>query len=55
MISKELYTWLQREFYQCNHPKYRKYFEKWIENVLPHQIEGFEKQRIGQLTGNKKV
>ena len=54
-MSKELYTWLQQEFYRNNHPKYRKYFDEWINGVLPHQLDGYEKQMIGQLTGSKKV
>jgi len=27
------------------HPKYYKYIQEWILNVLPYQIEYFEKER----------
>lgn len=55
MISSVLKEWLRVEFYKSNIPKYYKYFEDWIENVTLNQLDGFEKQRIGQLTGNKIV
>ena len=43
------------EFFKSNHPKYHKYFQEWIANVTQGQIEGFEKQRIGQITQNKHI
>lgn len=47
--------WLQQEFYKCNHPKYKKYFDEWIANVTQNQLDGFEKQRISQITKSKCV
>ena len=32
-MKEELYNKLKEEFYRCNHPKYRKYFEEWVINV----------------------
>lgn len=43
-MTRELYNWLQREFYLSNHPKYRHLFEVWISNITQAQIEGFSKQ-----------
>lgn len=48
MMSRELYNWLQREFYLCNHPKYRHLFEVWISNITQAQIEGFKKQMFNK-------
>ena len=54
-MPKELLNWLEHEFFKSNHPKYHKYFQEWIANVTQDQIEGFEKQRIGQITQNKHI
>ena len=37
-VSEELYTKLKEEFYKCNHPKYRKYFEEWVSNLTIEQM-----------------
>ena len=47
--------WLRFEFYKCNHAKYRKYADEWLNNLTDAQIEGFEKQRIGQIDKSKCV
>lgn len=52
-MSSVLKEWLRNEFYKSNQTKYHKYFDEWICNVIPSQIEGFENQRIGQLNKNK--
>lgn len=49
MISKELYNWLQREFYLCNHSKYRHLFKEWISNITKDQISGFNKQMCNKI------
>ena len=46
-MERELYNWLEREFYKSNHTK------EWITNICPHQVEGFRNQMIGQLTKSK--
>ena len=50
-----LKEWLRIEFYKSNIPKYKKYFDEWINNITENQIDGFEQQRIGQLTKNKYI
>lgn len=52
-MERELYNWLEREFYKSNHTKYHRYFKEWITNICPHQVEGFKNQMIGQLTKSK--
>lgn len=52
-ISEELYNWLEKEFYRCNHSKYRKYFKEWIENITDSQIDGFYKQMLCQNDKSK--
>jgi hypothetical protein len=47
--------WLRLEFYKCNHAKYRKYADEWLNNLTDAQIEGFENQRIGQIDKSKCV
>nr|UVX47266.1 MAG: AdoMet dependent proline di-methyltransferase [Bacteriophage sp.] len=42
-------------FYKCNHAKYRKYADEWLNNLTDAQIEGFERQRIGQIDKSKCV
>lgn len=55
-MEEELYNWLEREFYRSNHTKYHKYILKeWIANILPHQIEGFRNQMVGQITKSKVI
>lgn len=54
-MTEELLKWLEKEFYYCNHAKYRKYFKEWVENLLPHQIDGFNKQMIGQKDKSKII
>ena len=43
-MTDELYEWLKFRWGRDNHAKYRKYFEEWVENITPSQIEGFSKQ-----------
>ena len=43
-MSSKLYNWLQREFYLCNHSKYRHLFETWVNNITQNQIDEFSKQ-----------
>jgi hypothetical protein len=46
-MTDVLKEWLRIEFY--------KYFDEWFENITENQIDGFEQQRIGQLTKNKSI
>lgn len=47
--------WLREEFHKSNHPKYFKYFEEWFNGITKDQIDGFEQQRIGQITKSKYI
>lgn len=47
--------WLRLEFNKCNHAKYRKYADEWLNNLTDAQIDGFERQRIGQIDKSKCV
>lgn len=40
-MTRELYNWLQRDFYLCNHSNL---FDMWIGNITQDQIDGFSKQ-----------
>ena len=35
---------MQREFYLCNHSKYRYLFKTWVSNIIQNQIDEFSKQ-----------
>lgn len=37
-MERELYNWLEREFYKSNHTKYHRYFKEWITNICPTQV-----------------
>lgn len=39
-MDKELFEYLKEMWRKSNHPKYQKYFEKWVNNLTPNQIEG---------------
>ena len=55
-MNKEItLEWLRLEFDKCNHAKYRKYADEWLNNLTDAQIEGFERQRIGQIDKSKCV
>ena len=54
-MTNVLKEWLRAEFYKSNLPKYKKYFDEWFENITGNQIDGFEQQRIGQITKSKCV
>lgn len=44
MLTTKLKEWLRERWRLDNHAKYQQYFEEWVSNILPSQIEGFEKQ-----------
>ena len=48
-MTKELYEWLEVQFYRSNIVKYRKYFIIWVSNLTENQINGFYKQMITKL------
>jgi len=52
-MNSVLHEWLRNEFYNSNLSKYKKYFDEWVNNVTESQIDGFENQRIGQITKSK--
>jgi len=54
-MNSVLFEWLRSEFHDSNLPKYKKYFEDWVSNITENQIEGFENQRIGQITKSKYI
>ncbi len=51
MMTQELFEHLRQQFYWNNHTKYRKYFDEWVNNLTPTQIEYFEieKENIKNL------
>jgi hypothetical protein len=48
-MDTQLYNWLQQQFYYSNHTKYRKYFEEWISNITPDQVDGYRNQMNAKL------
>ena len=52
-MDRDLYNWLQKQFYADNIKKYHKYFEEWVAGVTPAQIVGFQDQMIGMITQSK--
>lgn len=53
-MNKSLYNYLEQMFYRDNHPKYRKYFKEWVDNLTPEQIEGAEFWKYCEESGNLK-
>lgn len=51
-MNNELNNYLELMFLHCNLKKYHKYFNEWLNNLTPIQLEGFNKQRVSIL--NKK-
>lgn len=43
-MTQELRTYLEWRCRRSWHPKYLKYIDTWIENVLPYQCEYFERE-----------
>jgi hypothetical protein len=43
-MTDALHRWLQEIWKHHNHPKYQKYFEEWVKNLTPAQIDGFTRQ-----------
>jgi len=48
----EIYNWLKSEWKNCNHVKYQKYFEQWVNNLTDDQIKGFDKMMKANYTIN---
>ena len=44
MITKQLRDWLEKRWRFDNHRKYHGYFQEWLQNITPGQIQGFSKQ-----------
>jgi hypothetical protein len=44
MSFAKVKIWLENKFYKDNHKKYHKYCKEWLDNLLPYQLKGFEKQ-----------
>ena len=42
-MTDELYIWLKEIWKLHNHSKYQHYFEEWVGNITPQQIEGFSR------------
>lgn len=47
-MTQKLYNWLEKEFYQCNHPKYKHLFKEWVLNITESQVFGFERQMFNK-------
>ena len=52
-MNKDLYNWLEQQFYLRNHVRYHKYFKEWISNLTVIQIEGERNQMIGMINQSK--
>lgn len=52
-MNNFLYAWIEQQFYLSNVKKYHKYFNTWIKNITPDQIDGFNQQRIGMRDKSK--
>lgn len=52
-MEKDLYNWLEQQFYFRNHTKYKKYFKEWIQNLTEDQIDSERKQMIGMINQTK--
>jgi len=50
-MNNELEEWFREHWRRDNHPKYQRYFDEWIKNILPSQIEGFKKQMFNEKNG----
>jgi hypothetical protein len=50
-MTKELEEWLRYHWRRDNHPKYQRYFDEWMANLLPTQIEYFKKQMYNEKNG----
>lgn len=40
-MNEQLYKYLQEHWKTCNLPKYQKYFNEWVANLTPDQINGY--------------
>lgn len=43
-MSEQLKAYLQYRCIHSWHPKYYKYIDEWINNVLPYQLLYFERE-----------
>jgi hypothetical protein len=50
-MTKELEEWFRYHWRRDNHPKYQRYFDEWLKNLLPTQIEYFKKQMYNEKNG----
>lgn len=54
-MTKEMQTYLEWRCRMNWHPKYYKYIQEWIVNVLPYQIEYFEKEWVMRLGAHMDI
>lgn len=52
-MDKDLYNWIELQFYRDNIKKYHKYFSEWVSNLTQNQILGLKDQMIGMITKSK--
>ena len=50
MISEEMEEYLRKEFTHSTLPKYYKYFDEWLNSLLPTQILYYIAYWIGSKT-----
>jgi len=44
-MTDNMREYLRQRFNRNNHPKYHKYFEEWLNNVVDTQLMYFEKEK----------
>lgn len=58
-MNRELEEWLRYHWRRDNHPKYQRYFDEWLNNLLSipdseytkHIIEYLERQMYNEKNG----
>ena len=48
-MDKQMFNYLEKRFYEENHPRYHKYFESWVSNITLIQIEYLRKEMYNLL------
>ena len=42
-MNEQLKSYLHSRWIKSNHRKYHKYFEEWVKNITPNQVDYFTK------------
>lgn len=52
-MEDSLRKYLEWRFMANNHPKYRKYFNQWVENINGEQLSYFEREMTHMIEDGK--